>query len=56
MEKQPVSDPILALAGRVARLYIQQTSGDPGASPFNHLNPADIESIEVLKDADAPTI
>ncbi len=27
-----------------------------GASPFNSLNPADIESIEVLKDADATAI
>ena len=118
IQKQPVSDPILALEGRVPGLYIQQTSGMPGAyskimlrgqnsiydpttklgtvndplfiidgvpyssqsltstyigggavgtpgnsniqgqglSPFNNLNPADIESIEVLKDADATAI
>ncbi|MHA4811787.1 SusC/RagA family TonB-linked outer membrane protein [Flavitalea flava] len=112
--KQPVSDPLLALQGRVPGLYIQQTSGLPGSystillrgqnslplgkpvtvndpffivdgvpfssaslsstdigggavgnplygrgqglSPFNSLNPADIESIEVLKDADATAI
>jgi len=115
--KQPVTDPLLALAGRVAGLYIQQTSGNPGSysaiylrgqnslpgagkpgtvndplfiidgvpyssasltssdigggavgipggsfvrglglSPFNNLNPADIESIDVLKDADATAI
>lgn len=112
IQKQPVSDPILALEGRVPGLYIQQTSGvagaystirlrgqnsiangnDPlyivdgvpfsslslsmtgfssgplgygnsnnnasggGMSPFNGLNPADIESVEVLKDADATAI
>lgn len=119
INKQPVTDPILALEGRVPGLYIQQTSGAPGAystilimgqnsiangsdpfyiidgvpfsstsptspdigggmlgfpqtsgynvngvgtgsvaglSPFNLLNPADIESIEVLKDADATAI
>ena len=113
IQKQPVSDPILALDGRVPGLYIQQTSGAPGAysivrimgqnsiangndplyiidgvpfssasmtspdigggmlgypmpngqntygqglSPFNSLNPSDIESIEVLKDADATAI
>jgi TonB-dependent starch-binding outer membrane protein SusC len=108
IEKQPVTDPILALEGRVPGLYIQQASGVPGAystiqirgqnsmvngndplyivdgvpfssttltsrdigggvlgtppgngigmSPFNSLNPADIASIEVLKDADATAI
>jgi TonB-dependent starch-binding outer membrane protein SusC len=109
IQKQPVTDPILALEGRVPGLYIQQTSGVPGAystiqirgqnslqngnaplyivdgvpfssssltnsfigggvvgnpgggpnqglSPINNLNPADIESIEVLKDADATAI
>jgi len=115
ISKQPVSDPILALEGRVPGLYISQTSGIPGAyatiqlrgqnsiangnnplyivdgvpyssspltssfigggalgspgnnnsnntgviygaSPFNNLNMADIESIEVLKDADATAI
>lgn len=112
--EQPVSDPILALEGRVPGLYIAQASGIPGAtytvllrgqnsiangssplyivdgvpynsvtltnrdipgsavgttnppdypyqppgglSPFNNLNPADIENIEVLKDADATAI
>lgn len=121
IQKQPVSDPILALEGRVPGLYISQTSGVPGAystvhlrgvnsipnpygklssannplyivdgvpygsasltnsdiasgavgspsasttinsspqglSPFNNLNPSEIESIEVLKDADATAI
>jgi TonB-linked SusC/RagA family outer membrane protein len=119
ISQQPVSDPIQALEGRVAGLYIQQTSGIPGAgsivrlrgqnsiingndplyivdgitfpsiavtnssivngalgtpgntpgagtptgkqtagglSPFNSLNPQDIESVEVLKDADATAI
>ncbi|MES2277939.1 MAG: SusC/RagA family TonB-linked outer membrane protein [Bacteroidota bacterium] len=111
--EQPVSDPILALEGRVPGMYISQTSGMPGASytirlrgknsisngndplyivdgvpyssqslispfiqggavngvnitpgqtvggglsPFNNLNPTDIESIEILKDADATAI
>jgi len=35
-------------------LYAGQQA--PGASPFNSLNPADIESIEILKDADATAI
>ena len=113
IEKQPVTDPMLALEGRVPGLYIQQTSGvagtyslirirgqnsllngnDPlyiidgvpysstsptnpnvgggalgtpylngensngaGLSPFNLLNPNDIERVEVLKDADATAI
>jgi TonB-linked SusC/RagA family outer membrane protein len=111
IDKQPVTDPILALEGRVPGLYVQQTSGVPGAyptisiegknsiangnnplyivdgvpyssttptstiigggvlgipggefgngvgaSPFNDLNPADIENIVVLKDADATAI
>jgi len=120
--KQPVTDPILALEGRVPGLSIAQVSGVPGAysivrlrgqntipdgkpitandplyivdgipfssqsltsefvgggifkaplansgigglygagqgmSPFNSLNPSDIESIEILKDADATAI
>jgi len=116
--KQPVTDPLLALEARVPGLYIQQTSGVPGAystirlrgqnsfynaesklstandplfivdgvpfssqslsspfylgngavgqpdnlnpglglSPFNNLNPQDIESVQVLKDADATAI
>jgi len=32
------------------------TFGVTGASPFNNLNPSDIESIEILKDADATAI
>lgn len=117
IQEQPVSDPIMALEGRVAGLSISQASGVPGAaynielrgrnsiqsstnplyivdgmpftansmtstfvnpgilgrpatppatasvqsgpnglSPFNVLNPADIENIEVLKDADATAI
>jgi TonB-linked SusC/RagA family outer membrane protein len=117
IQKQPVTDPLHALEGRVPGLYIQQASGLPGSystillrgqnsipsdfkpvtlndplfiidgvpfssgtltnpntgggplggelsplsrgdglSPFNSLNPADIESIDVLKDADATAI
>jgi TonB-linked SusC/RagA family outer membrane protein len=108
--KQPVSNPLLALAGRVPGLSITQASGLPNSgvtvriqginsigrgqdpffvvdgvpftsqvmptiasvlgssgsfytgavqgsgNPFSFLNPADIESIEVLKDADATSI
>jgi len=104
ISKQPVSNPLMALQGRVAGLVITQVSGIPGAavkvqlrgrtsintnlsndplfiidgvpfapnndrvsispsafsstglSPMNSINPADIESIEVLKDADATSI
>lgn len=98
IEKQPVSNPLAALAGRVSGLEVSQASGTPGSAftirlrgqnslasgndpliivdgipfPFNHqgsrtpagvfssplaiLNPSDIESIEVLKDADATAI
>jgi TonB-linked SusC/RagA family outer membrane protein len=113
IQKQPVSDPMMALEGRVPGLYIAQASGVPGSnlsvrlrgqnsissginpfyvvdgvpftsstlsstftpgsaisgvssiatntstggmSPFSILNPSDIESIEVLKDADATAI
>lgn len=101
IEKQPVSNPLAALEGRVPGLYIQQNTGvtggsftiqirgqnsiangnDPlyiidgvpftsvslsnygvsgnitgGGSPLNSLNPANIESIEILKDADATAI
>ncbi|WP_439697432.1 SusC/RagA family TonB-linked outer membrane protein [Mucilaginibacter sp. AW1-7] len=116
IKKQPVSDPLMALEGRVPGLQISQSSGIPGAystvrirgqnsiangnkplyivdgvpysatsmtsvyitggavstptsvgsantgspegglSPFNNLSPTDIESIEVLKDADATAI
>lgn len=91
---QPVTNPLQALAGRVAGLQVTQTSGLPGkdvtvrirgrnsitannnplyivdgvpfssdspnaffpTSPLNNINPDDIESISVLKDADATAI
>lgn len=105
IKKQPVSNPLAALEGRVPGLEITQTNGVPGSafkvqirgqnslsqgseplfiidgvpfapnntpvsqiysaaamsvglglSPFNSLSPQDIESIEVLKDADATAI
>jgi len=111
ISKQPVSNPLAALEGRVPGMVITQTSGVPGSSfnveirgqssldmnlsrndplfiidgvpfepgnfvsnqivsaankptstnlggisPFNTINPSDIESIEVLKDADATAI
>jgi len=102
ISKQPVSNPLAALAGRVSGMTVTQTNGNPGAavniqirginsisqgssplfiidgiqfsnsylgpvtaelqgsnrgqSPFASINPADIESIEVLKDADATAI
>lgn len=106
IEKQPVSNPLLALQGRVPGLLITQQSGVTGggvqvrvqgqnsiasgneplividgvpyfstmpnlgvsfvftgppttgvtASPLNFINPSDIESIDVLKDADATAI
>ncbi|MEC3965797.1 SusC/RagA family TonB-linked outer membrane protein [Flagellimonas halotolerans] len=104
IEKQPISNPLAALQGRVAGVDIQQNSGIAGAnfsiqirgrnsirtdgneplyivdgvpfssgslgeqqtsasilpggavSPLNNLNPTDIESIEILKDADATAI
>jgi TonB-dependent starch-binding outer membrane protein SusC len=107
IEKQPVSNPLAALQGRVSGLEITQSTGVPGGnfkvrirgtnsiangneplyiidgvpfisgsmsflatssgilgdpqsgqgtSPLNSINPADIESIEVLKDADATAI
>jgi len=97
--RQPVSNPLAALQGRVPGLFITQSNGLPGSnfsvlirgrnslqngnsplyvidgvpflntvdrlaqrsslnanSPFNSINPSDIESIEVLKDADATAI
>jgi TonB-linked SusC/RagA family outer membrane protein len=97
--KQPVSNPISALEGRITGLQITQVNGLPGSSftvlirglnsiqsgtdplyiidgvpflnninsftqrsglvansPFNTIDPATIESIEVLKDADATAI
>ncbi|WP_276504447.1 SusC/RagA family TonB-linked outer membrane protein [Terrimonas pollutisoli] len=111
IRRQPVSNPLAALQGRIPGLVITQTSGVPGSSfnveirgrssldlslsrndplfiidgvpfepgnlpasqlvsaankprstnegglsPLNTINPADIESIEVLKDADATAI
>ncbi|AOM79333.1 hypothetical protein BFS30_20475 [Pedobacter steynii] len=106
LEQQPVSQPLLALEGLVPGLFIQQSSGLPGApvkvqmrgtnsmqsgtyplyiidgvpfngapvadqntgatgfggqanggsDPLNLINPTDIESIDVLKDADATSI
>ena len=100
IRQQPVSDPILGLAGRVPGLVISQNSGLPGSfhnirirgtnsiangndplilldgipfssqtltnsvtgggaknlSPFSLINAEEIESIEVLKDADATSI
>jgi len=109
IEKQPVSNPLLALEGRVPGLFITQANGLPGGgvtvhiqgqnsinngtdplyvidgipyvsqmlrtttggtggvlgssgfsggngNPLNYINPADIESIDVLKDADATAI
>ena len=96
---QPVSNPIAAMGGRMAGVFVTQQNGLPGSgfnvlirgmnsiqngngplyiidgvpfltdaqrltqrglvianSPFNTINPLDIESIEVLKDADATAI
>ncbi len=98
ISRQPVSNPLAALQGRVPGLIINQRNGLPGSgfsillrgrnsiqqgtdplfiidgipfysgslaqrsgslnanNPFNSINPADIESIEVLKDAGATAI
>lgn len=100
ISKQPVSNPLAAMIGRMPGVQITQTTGVPGggfsvqvrglnslrsdankplyvvdgvpftstaistdsqilpggASPLNNINPLDIESIEVLKDADATAI
>ncbi|RBL91108.1 SusC/RagA family TonB-linked outer membrane protein [Chitinophaga flava] len=104
ISRQPVSNPLAALEGKVPGVLVTQSSGAPGASvkvqvrgqnslingseplyiidgipfapnndninnlnsmlvqkdgglsPFSMINPADIESIEVLKDADATAI
>ncbi|HWY33721.1 MAG TPA: TonB-dependent receptor plug domain-containing protein, partial [Nitrosopumilaceae archaeon] len=108
IQKQPISNPLAALEGRVTGLVINQQTGVPGGnfsvqirgqnslrnlptnngnlplyiidgvpflsttmsfnetsasilgifgnSPLNSINPADIESIEILKDADATAI
>jgi len=97
--RQPVSNPLAALEGRVSGLFIVQGTGLPGSnfsvllrgknsiqngnsplyiidgvpfltdadrltqfngtntgSPFNTISPDDIQSIEILKDADATAI
>lgn len=99
ISKQPVSNPILTLQGRISGLQIKQASGAPGSqvliqlrgrnsiangntpliildgvpfpsttlnnalggagsysSPLDNINPADIERIDILKDADATAI
>ena len=102
LEKQPVTNVLAAMQGRMAGVNITQTSGVPGggfeiqirgqnslraegnsplylidgvpysseavgnsrstsvlpslANPLNSINPSDIESIEILKDADATAI
>ncbi len=115
IEKAPVANPLLAIAGRVPGVFIQQSSGVPGSgvkvliqgqnsigygndpfyvidgvpytsqllpgltnelgqsgagtpangytnttptngNPLNFINPQDIESIDILKDADATSI
>lgn len=102
IKNQPINNPLQALQGRMAGVYIQQTTGVPGGgfkiqirgqnslradgndplyvvdgvpftstslnsgaisnlilregSPLASINPADIESIEILKDADATAI
>jgi TonB-linked SusC/RagA family outer membrane protein len=100
IERQPITNPLLALQGRVAGLVITQANGLPGGSikveirgrntisqgrdplyiingvpfvsqttgglatgilgssinPLNMISPTDIESIEILKDADATAI
>jgi len=100
IEKQPISNPLQALQGRVPGMIITQNTGAPGGgfnvrirgqnslrpegnnplfivdgvpytanllnnlgftvvgngSPLNYINPADIESIDILKDADATAI
>jgi TonB-linked SusC/RagA family outer membrane protein len=99
IEKQPVTNVLSSLIGRVPGMFVQTANGLPGGnitvqirgkssiragseplylidgtpfmstpfvmddkaingslSPFNVLNPADIESISVLKDADATAI
>lgn len=99
INKQPVSNPLSVLAGRVSGIQVTPLSGAPGthmivqirgrnsiangndplfivdgvpfpsttlnnntggvgtrSSPLDNLNPSDIESIEILKDADATAI
>ena len=101
IEKQPISNPLSAIQGKMPGVYIQESTGLPGgdfkirirgtnslrtngneplyvidgvpfpatsikdsrvasatitSSPLNNINPLDIESIEILKDADATAI
>ena len=100
IQKQPISNPLLALQGRVSGIVVTQSNGNSGAdvnvqirgknsiqsgndpfyvidgvpynsqmltssvggpfggngSPFSYLNSSDIESIDILKDADATSI
>ncbi|MCA0383653.1 MAG: SusC/RagA family TonB-linked outer membrane protein [Bacteroidetes bacterium] len=98
IERQPVTNVLAALQGRVAGLWVEQSNGLPGSNfnveirgrnsigggtrplfvvdgvpwmqnvnpgslatglapnPLNSLNPADIERVEILKDADATAI
>lgn len=101
ISRQPISNPLTALQGRLPGIYISQTSGVPGAalninirgqnslrldandplyivdgipfssktlaqtpnasynsqlSPFTNIRPEDIETIDVLRDADATAI
>ncbi len=98
LEKQPVTNPIAALQGRMTGVLVTNANGIPGSgitmqirgnyslssradplyiidgvpfpavslsnittasgavSPFNSINPQDIENISVLKDADATAI
>jgi TonB-dependent starch-binding outer membrane protein SusC len=102
IEKQPIANPLSALQGRMAGVFVQNGNGLPGSnvtlqirginsinagrdplyiidgvpfssqplnrwksdlagangfqSPFNSINPSDIESINILKDADATSI
>ncbi|RYC50383.1 hypothetical protein DN53_05525 [Flagellimonas olearia] len=101
IEKQPISNPLAPLQGRMPGVYVQQSTGLPGgdfkirirgtnslrpngneplyiidgvpfpstaitdsrvgsasvtSSPLNNINPMDIASMEILKDADATAI
>lgn len=56
------SDPLFIIDGvpfapnNTATNQISSAAGANGLSPFNSINPNDIESIEILKDADATAI
>jgi TonB-dependent starch-binding outer membrane protein SusC len=49
-----VIDGVPFVSSTLSSLYTNQVI--PGSSPLNSLNPADIESINILKDADATSI